>query len=561
MNADEKKKLEEMRQAVEARVREEEELYPEIFEKLKHDGKIDSVFVRWCMGANERGLGLLYAAVLRDRFVFNYLADEKSGWMRWAGHHWEIDMAHESLAAVEDVVDRLLAETIEIEKDIAAAAKFNNEDKMAILEKIKKKLYGKAGYLRSTKGRNACLQFARTCGETSLSIRGDELDVNPWLLGCPNGVLDLRSGKFRDGRQSDNISKTCNVEWRGIDEPAPHWEEWLKQVFDNDNPDEEERIKQRDELIAFVQRVFGYGIAGLNIEHIFVVLHGQGRNGKDTFVNIISHVLGTMAGTIQSEMLLSSKNTKSSAGPSPDVMGLKGLRLAFASETDEGQRFSPAKVKWYTGGGQLVGRHPHDKYEVRFMPTHTLILLTNHKPGTPTDDFAFWERVHLIPFKLSFVDRDPVGPNERRVIKGVSQTLKEEGPGILAWLVMGCLLYQRDGLKPPKVVIEATSDWRRDDDLLADFLEECCEEVELNEESSADLYARYAKWYQKNINSDEKKTPKNKRFGSALAKKYMSFKTHGVVFYKGIKLKEENNTTDDPSKSGEDHYKKQSRLL
>jgi putative DNA primase/helicase len=484
--------------------------------------------------------------------------------MRWAGHHWEIDMAHESLYAVEDIVDRFLEETIKVEEEIAAAAKFNNEDAKEKLEKLKKRIYGKIYWFRSDKGRNACLKFARTCGETSLSIRGDELDVNPWLLGCPNGVLDLRSGKFRDGRQSDNISKTCNVEWKGIDESAPHWEEWLKQVFDNDNPDEEERIKQRDELIAFVRRVFGYGIAGLNIEHIFVVLHGQGRNGKDTFVNIISHVLGTMAGTIQSEMLLSSKNTKSSAGPSPDVMGLKGLRLAFASETDEGQRFSPAKVKWYTGGGQLVGRHPHDKYEIRFMPTHTLVLLTNHKPGTPTDDFAFWERVHLIPFKLSFVDRDPVGANERRVIKGVSEMLKEEGSGILAWLVMGCLLYQRDGLKPPQVVIEATSDWRRDDDLLADFLEECCEDVELNEESSADLYARFAKWYRKNINSDEKKTPKNKRFGSALSKKYVPFKSYGMVMYKGIKLKPELKPENDPDQSGnsrEDPYKKQPRLL
>jgi putative DNA primase/helicase len=446
-------------------------------------------------------------------------------------------MAHESLAAVEDVVDRLLAETIEVEKEIAAAAKFNNEGKKDELEKIKKRIYGKIGYLRSIKGRNACLQFARTCGETSLSIRGDELDVNPWLLGCPNGVLDLRSGKFRDGRQSDNISKTCNVEWRGIDEPAPHWEEWLKQVFDNDNPDEEERIKQRDELIAFVRRVFGYGIAGLNIEHIFIVLHGQGRNGKGTFVDIMTYVLGTMAGSIQSEMLLSSRNTRSSSGPSPDVMGLKGLRLAFASETDEGQRFSPSKVKWYTGGDQLVGRHPHDKYEVHFTPTHTLVLLTNHKPHAPADDFAFWERIHLIPFKLSFVDRDPVVENERRAIKGMAQALKEEGPGILAWLVMGCLLYQRDGLKPPKVVAEATAAYRRSEDLLADFLDACCELGEHKEAFASELYAKFTEWYRENINKNEKETPTQKRFGTLIARRFVKLPGTHKIKYAGLSIK------------------------
>jgi putative DNA primase/helicase len=225
-------------------------------------------------------------------------------------------------------------------------------------------------------------------------------------------------------------------------------------------------------------------------------------------------------------------------------MGLKGLRLAFASETDEGQRFSPSKVKWYTGGDQLVGRHPHDKYEIRFTPTHTLVLLTNHKPHAPADDFAFWERIHLIPFNLSFVDREPVIKNERRAIKGMAQALKEEGPGILAWLVMGCLLYQRDGLKPPKVVTEATAAYRRSEDLLADFLDACCELGEHREAFASELYSKFTEWYRENINKNEKETPTQKRFGTLIARRFERLAGNKKIKYTGLSLKFTTNKKD-----------------
>src|SRR4030042_2075494 len=75
------------------------------------------------------------------------------------------------------------------------------------------------------------------------------------------------------------------------------------------------------------------------------------------------------------------KTTRSSAGPSPDIVDLKGLRMAFAAETEEGQRFSASRVKWLTGGDQLVGRNLNEKRQVRFDPTHTIFLLTNNKPS------------------------------------------------------------------------------------------------------------------------------------------------------------------------------------
>ena len=129
-------------------------------------------------------------------------------------------------------------------------------------------------------------------------------------------------------------------------------------------------------------------------------------------------------------------------------MSLKGIRMAFASEIDEGQRFSAAKIKWFTGKDELVGRNPHDKYPTHFNPTHKLCLQTNTQPQAPPNDKAFWERLHLIPFLISFVNRDPQESHERRAILDLDRQVLKEAPGILAWLVAGCLLWQRRRPQP-----------------------------------------------------------------------------------------------------------------
>ena len=165
--------------------------------------------------------------------------------------------------------------------------------------------------------------------------------------------------------------KSSPVEWQGIDAPCPHWEHFVTEIMGDD-----------PEMASFLQRVFGYGVTGLAREHIFLVLFGRGRNGKGIMTEVIQTVLGgqnattALAGPVQSEMLLDQGKNRSAAGPSPDIMSLRGLRIAFASETDEGQRFSPARVKWFSGGETLTGRYPHDKRNVTFRA---------HPPAGPAD--------------------------------------------------------------------------------------------------------------------------------------------------------------------------------
>lgn len=494
--------------------------------------EITSRFIQDCLYANELGDGMLAAALFKDRFLYVKSWEE---WLSWEGHHWERDIMAKSKASVEEVAQEYLSESARIVGKIGAAIKNKDKELLNTLQDTQKSVYKRVGRLRSERGRANTLKFAHTNISNQIAIKGDELDTSPWLLACNNGVIDLRTGELRPGRPDDLISKASPFDYSGVDTPAPTWELFLKQTLAIKTfPSEKSSplFQEHPPLVDYVGRLFGYGLTGLTIEHFLPIFWGQGWNGKGTVIETVSSILGNYMAPIQSEMLLDQGRVKNSAGPSPDIMALRGLRIAFASETDQGRRFSTSRVKWLTGGDTLKGRHPHDKHEIEFDPTHTLLLMTNSKPDVADDDFAFWERVHLVPFELSFVLREPEKENERPADKYLKQKLLKEAPGILAWLVRGCLEWQRIGLEPPAVVIDATKEYRRNEDLLGHFLKDCCYEGQDVTTTAAELYDRFRKWWEINVS---RKILSQKKFGGMMVKKFKRSKS-GTYRYFGIGL-------------------------
>ena len=318
-------------------------------------------FVLDCHRSNERGDGLLFIAIHRGRFLYNNAAAE---WMHWTGHHWERDIMGHHHRAVEDVSLKYLEIAYGFKNKIDKARNAEDSDLARKLENQQVDLFKRASKLRGAAGVENCLKFARLNLEP-LAIHGEEIDTNPWLLATKNGVIDLRNGIMSPGVPEDYLLKASPIEWDCLDAKCPLFDKFLLEICDN-------KQKQADYII----RVLGYGITGTVKEHIFPVLQGQGRNGKGVLVDILKFTMGDLAGPIESEMLLDQGRSKNSGGPSADIMRLKGLRIAFASETDEGRKFSSSRVKWFTGGDMLIGRNPHDKYPTEFLPTHLLLLLT-----------------------------------------------------------------------------------------------------------------------------------------------------------------------------------------
>ena len=435
--------------------------------------------------ANEDGDASLFVARNRDRFLY----DRAGGrWYEWVGSHWAEDRLGAVIEAIESVIDvyksaaerEMRLEWEARQKDDKEQAKRHQDTASELFTRIKS--------LRSRYRKENVLWRAGH-GERSLAITGDQWDEDPWLLACRNGVINLRDGSFRPGRQSDLIKTAAPVEWRGIDCPCPRFASFVTEIFVTDT------FQPDPDMVAFVQRLLGYGLIGQVIEHVFPILWGpRGRNGKDTLCSILHEVLGDYVGPIQIETLLQSSIIGQGGGARSDLVGLQSKRIVWASEPERWHRLSPAKIKYLTGGGDIQARAPYGKHEIQFSPRHLALFLTNPKPvvmAGPAD--PVWDRILLIPFHRSFVQQ-PKNPWEKKADIWLLDSLKRESSGILAWLVRGCLDWQQHGLRPPSRVSSATSDYKEEENVLGAFVAECTEESPGKSIKARQLYMAYTRW-------------------------------------------------------------------
>lgn len=294
----------------------------------------------------------------------------------------------------------------------------------------------------------------------------DEWDRDPWVLGCTNGVLDLRTGALRAARPSDRITLTTNVTYDAT-ASAPRWRSFVREIFDGD-----------DDLIDFVQKAAGYSLTGDTSEQVAFVCIGHGANGKSTFLSTLASILGEYAHV----MPFATVERQQRGGIPNDLAALAGRRFVTASEVNEGSRWNESRVKALTGCDPIPARFLHAEF-FTFKPVAKFWFGLNHKPESRDDSYAFWRRLRLIPFPCTF----PLD-------KTLSGVLLGEAAGILAWVVDGCVRWQREGLDAPAVVSHATDEYREDSDPLADFLDTACEVVELSEVGASDLYKHYGRW-------------------------------------------------------------------
>jgi len=463
--------------------------------------------------SNEDGDAWLFNAIHKDRFIYDHAAGQ---WHEWQGNHWSEDETNEAMFGIAEIIHRYGREADRQAWEATKLAKSKaTPEAIAECEKLREQLLKRIRLLQSASRKRNVL-FLATVGA---GLTGEEWDNAPMLLGCENGVIELNTGTLRPGKQTDYIKTIAPVEWQGLDQKAPTWERFLMDTFNIDRG-----------LVSYLQRLLGYGITGLKQEHVYPILHGNGRNGKGTFLETIKFVLGSLAHKTKAETLLDTGRLKQSGSADADVMAFKGKRIVFAAETSQGSRLNAGKIKEFCGGDTLNARAPYGRRPIEFEPTHLLILMTNSKPQAPASDYALWHRIHLIPFKLSFIDK-PKKKNERQADKRLPDKLKEEAPGILAWLVRGCLAWQNEGLNPPDTVTKATNEYQKEQDLIGQFIDERCTTDSNARIKAGECYKAYQAW----MEDMGHKPFSGTRFGKEMKTRFDSEKTN-YVNYIGIDL-------------------------
>jgi putative DNA primase/helicase len=258
----------------------------------------------------------------------------------------------------------------------------------------------------------------------------DQWDGDSWLINTPAGVVDLRTGQTRPHKLENYITKITAVAPGGA---APRWREFLKRVTDGN-----------EELIDYLQRMTGYCLTGSTQEHALFFLYGTGANGKSTFLNAITESMGDYHRTAPIETFTASNNDRHPT----DLAGLRGARLVTANKTEEGRRWAESRIKTLTGGDKISARFMRQDF-FEYIPQFKLIIAGNHKPGLRSVDEAIRRRFNLIPFTVTI-------PPEQRD-ENLGEKLKAELPGILAWMIQGCLDWQERGLDPPAIITDATA--------------------------------------------------------------------------------------------------------
>lgn len=371
-------------------------------------------------------------------------------WLAWAGDRWQVDETGLVHRFANSVVARLHAE---------ASAQVD--------EAARKVLSTWALACESEKRLNSMVSLARRL--PGIPILPGELDAWPWLLNCPNGTLDLRTGKLGPHVRDDHLTLRTGTPF-DPDAACPAWDAFLLRVMGGD-----------EDLIGFLRRAVGYGLTGDVSEHAIFFLYGKGRNGKSTFLGAIQHASGDYAITVNADLLISKSQDDHPTG----VADLQGRRFVATIEVEDGRRLAESLVKSLTGGDRIRARRMRqDFYE--FDPTHKLFLAANHKPTVRGTDEGIWRRIKLVPFAVQ------IPPEE--VDRNLPAKLRAEAPGILAWAVRGCLEWQAGGLREPAAVAEATAGYRAEMDVLADFLAERCILIDGARCKASDLYRAYVDW-------------------------------------------------------------------
>jgi putative DNA primase/helicase len=292
----------------------------------------------------------------------------------------------------------------------------------------------------------AVLALAQT--EAEIAVGAAELDRHPFLLATDSGTIDLRSGALRTADPSDLITHLAPVAYDPT-AACRRWEAFLGRIL----PDPEVR--------AFLQRSAGYCLTGSMAEQCLWILWGTGRNGKSTFLTTLQAVLGDYAMQAPATLLV---DRRRDAAPF-DLAGLAGRRLVAMAETEEVGSLTEGLIKQLTGGEPVRARHLYGDF-FEFEVQAKIWLSTNHRPTVRGEDEGIWRRIHLVPFTERIA--------EDELDKDLPHKLRAELPGILAWAVRGCLAWQQGGLRPPRAVTLATSEYRKDESVLERFVEETC---------------------------------------------------------------------------------------
>jgi putative DNA primase/helicase len=392
-------------------------------------------------------------------------SEEFGCWFVWNGQYWERDhkrqvnhWAREVVRASNLEASDLTQRKARLEAQLATQTDGEQDSKLREeiekLDKRAKPIYAWAKKSEASARIRGLVDLARS--EDGVPVLASELDTHPLLFPVENCTIDLETGKARPHQREDLLTMISPVRYvEGAE--CQRWLQYLNEVF-----------RQYPDIPSWLQRAVGSCLTGLIREHVFFQLYGEGRNGKSTSLHVMEALLGDYAITVPFAVFTEASRWRAAEAPQPFLVRFRGVRFVCAQEPKEGAVFNEELIKTITGGDTISARTLHEK-PIEFLPTHKVWLSGNHKPEIHGTDLGIWSRPRLIPFSEQFPEGGKTtDPN-------LVNALLKELPGILNWAIEGCLLWLKEGLGTCATVKAATDQYRKDEDILKPWIENCCD--------------------------------------------------------------------------------------
>ena len=401
----------------------------------------------------------------------------------------------------------------------AKAEQLMNEEQQKVYQEylVAKAYQAFAIKRRDSKNITSTLKESRPMLEISIK----DLDSDCFALCTPEATYDLRKGMdgAHEHSPEDFITKITSVSPSHKGEEI--WQDCLNLIF-----------QSNQELIDYVQMVCGLASIGKVYLEALIIAYGDGRNGKSTFWNVISHVLGLYSGNISADTLTVGRRRNIK----PEMAEVKGKRLLIAAEMQEGARLNDSTVKQLCSTDDIFAEKKY-KDPFSFKPCHTLVLYTNHLPRVSATDDGIWRRLIVIPFNAKITGKSD--------IKNYGEYLYDNAGGsILAWVIEGArkVIEMNYSIPAPACVQDAINEYRSQNDWFSHFLEDKCEVGVALKESSSSLYQAY-RMYCMDTNEYVRSTAD---FYFALEKAgFERIKIHNKRFFKGLRIRTDTTADED----------------
>ena len=452
--------------------------------------------------------------------LFKYNKDNQK-FMYWTGKLWQEDK--------KDIIRKYANKLVDIMKSnlqryLDAANKFiaEGDDEEA---KKQKAIYVEAQKnitrISNKAGMDAMLYIFQSIH--NIPVLSEDFDKDIYSLNTDSGIVNLLDGTISNFDRQKMLSNSthCLVSY---DTPKT-WLNFLSSIFWRGASDQEK--KESQEIIDCVQQIMGLSLTGSTREQVMYILYGKGSNGKSTFLNVASGIMGDYAKSLDSSILMTKAGQNTSAQYS--LAELVGCRLLITSETDEGEQLSEKLIKTMTGSDSINAQRKYGR-PFEFLPQFKVFMMTNNLPIIRGTDYGIWRRIFLIPFLRKFAEKDKD--------LDMPEKLKAEYPQILGWCIKGYIKYCENGrrIQMPECLSRSLKGYREDMDVVARFLNKVCNiDNKYDLISAPKLYNQYKKWA---LDNNEFRMRESKFAENLATKGFNQEKTStGDYMYRGISIK------------------------